>query len=93
MAYYPGYATGKKGVMLGFSMLQLVTSKPKVVAIPEAQPTQPIPCSTVYGISWLLALILMHHSALFVVCAHGIIGYVMKRISAPKLPPSEDVLS
>jgi hypothetical protein len=29
-------------------MLQLVTSEPKVVAIPEAQPTQSLPCSAVF---------------------------------------------
>jgi hypothetical protein len=38
-AYYSRYATEKEGVMLGFLMLQLVTSKPKAIAIPEAQPT------------------------------------------------------
>jgi hypothetical protein len=29
MTYYASYATEKKDVMLGFSMLQLVTSKTK----------------------------------------------------------------
>jgi hypothetical protein len=45
MAYYRRYATKKKGVMLGFSMLQLVTSEPKVVAIPKDQPKLSLPCS------------------------------------------------
>jgi hypothetical protein len=31
--------------MLGFSLLQLVTSEPRAVAIPEAQLTQSLPCS------------------------------------------------
>jgi hypothetical protein len=44
MAYYSRYATGKKGVMLGFSMLQLVTSKPKAVA----PSTQPFLCFVVF---------------------------------------------
>jgi hypothetical protein len=35
MAYYLRYATGKKCVMLGFLMLQLVTSEPEVVDIPK----------------------------------------------------------
>jgi hypothetical protein len=39
MAYYSRYTTEKKGVILGFSMVQLVTSKPEVIDIPEAQPT------------------------------------------------------
>jgi hypothetical protein len=43
MVYYSRYATRKKGVMLGFLMLQLVTSKPKVIDIPEAQPKQSLP--------------------------------------------------
>jgi hypothetical protein len=46
MAYYSRYATIKKGVMLGFSLLQLVTSKPGAVAIPESQPTQSLSCSS-----------------------------------------------
>jgi hypothetical protein len=45
MAYYSRYTTRKKGVMLGFSMLQLVTFNPEASDIPEAQPTQPLPCS------------------------------------------------
>jgi hypothetical protein len=43
--YYSRYVTKKNGVMLRFSLLQLVTSKPKVVDIPEAQPTKSLPCS------------------------------------------------
>jgi hypothetical protein len=45
MAYYSRYVTEKKGVMLVFSLLQLVTFKPKALAIPEAQLTQSLPCS------------------------------------------------
>jgi hypothetical protein len=37
MVYYSRYATGKKGALLGFSLLQLVTSEPTADAIPEAQ--------------------------------------------------------
>jgi hypothetical protein len=37
MAYYSRYTTGKKCVMLVFSLLQLVTSEPEVIDIPEAQ--------------------------------------------------------
>jgi hypothetical protein len=48
MTYYSRYATRRKGVMLGFSLLQLATSKLGVVAIPEAQLTQSLPCSTVF---------------------------------------------
>jgi hypothetical protein len=44
MAYYSRYATRKNCVMLGFSMLQQVTSEPGAVAIPKAQPTQSLPC-------------------------------------------------
>jgi hypothetical protein len=36
MAYYSRYITEKKGVMLGFSLLQQVISEPEVVDIPEA---------------------------------------------------------
>jgi hypothetical protein len=36
MVYYSRYATGKKGVALRISMLQLVTSKPDANNIPEA---------------------------------------------------------
>jgi hypothetical protein len=39
------YATGKKYIMLGFSLLPLVTSELGVIAIPEAQPMQSLPCS------------------------------------------------
>jgi hypothetical protein len=45
MVYYSRYTTGNKCVMLGFSLLQLVTSKPGAVAIPKAQLTQSLPCS------------------------------------------------
>jgi hypothetical protein len=45
MAYYSRYTTGKKGVMLGFSLLQLVISESEAVDIPEAQPKQSLPCS------------------------------------------------
>jgi hypothetical protein len=48
MAYYSRYATGKKGVMLRFSLLQLVTSEREVIAICEAQPTQSLPCFAVF---------------------------------------------
>jgi hypothetical protein len=40
MAYYLRYTTEKKGVMLGFSSLQLVTSESEAINIPEAQPKQ-----------------------------------------------------
>jgi hypothetical protein len=53
MAYYSRYATEKKNVILGFLVLQWDTSKPEAIAIPEAQPTQTLPCS---GTSWFLAL-------------------------------------
>jgi hypothetical protein len=46
--YYLRYATGKKGVMLEFSVQQLVTSEPEVILIPEAQPTQSLPHSVVF---------------------------------------------
>jgi hypothetical protein len=46
MTYYSRYATGKKCGILGFSLLQLVTSKNEVVDIPEAQPMQLLPCSS-----------------------------------------------
>jgi hypothetical protein len=39
LVYYSRYAIGNKGVMLGLSMPQLVTSEPEAVDIPEAQPT------------------------------------------------------
>jgi hypothetical protein len=39
IAHYKRYATKKKGVMLGFLLLQLVTSEPEVIVIPEVQPT------------------------------------------------------
>jgi hypothetical protein len=39
------YATGKKCVMLGFSLLQLVTSESRAIAILKAQLTQSLPCS------------------------------------------------
>jgi hypothetical protein len=45
MAYYSRYVTENKGVMLVFSLLQLVTFKPKALAIPEAQLMQSLPCS------------------------------------------------
>jgi hypothetical protein len=41
-------------------MLQLVTSEPGDVAIPEAQPMQPFLVPQCPGTSWLLALTLMH---------------------------------
>jgi hypothetical protein len=41
-------------------MLQLVTSEPEAVAIPEAQPTQPFLVPQCPSTSWLLALTLMH---------------------------------
>jgi hypothetical protein len=37
MAYYSRYTTGKEGVILGFSLLQLVTSEPQAIDVPEAQ--------------------------------------------------------
>jgi hypothetical protein len=40
MAYYSRYAIKKKGVMFGFSLLQLVTSEPGAIDIPKAQLTQ-----------------------------------------------------
>jgi hypothetical protein len=40
MAYYSKYAIRKKGVMFGFSLLQLVTSEPGAIDIHEAQLTQ-----------------------------------------------------
>jgi hypothetical protein len=43
MTYYSRYATGKKDIMLGFSLLQLVTSEPRDVAILEAQLKQSLP--------------------------------------------------
>jgi hypothetical protein len=46
-------------------MLQLVTSEPGVIAIPEAQPTQPFLVLQCPGTSWLLALTLMHPPAFF----------------------------
>jgi hypothetical protein len=46
-------------------MLQLVTSKPGAVAIPEAQPTQPFLVPQCPGTSWLLALTFMHLPAFF----------------------------
>jgi hypothetical protein len=45
VAYYSRYATEKKGVMLGFSLLQLVTSELEAIDIPEAQSKQSLPCS------------------------------------------------
>jgi hypothetical protein len=45
MAYYSRYITRKKCVMLGFSLLQLVTFELGAIAISEAQPTQSLPCS------------------------------------------------
>jgi hypothetical protein len=63
MTYYLRYTTRKKCVMLEFSLLELVTSEPRVVAIPEAPPTQPLPCSfhapttwhTIWVRSWAFA--------------------------------------
>jgi hypothetical protein len=46
MAYYSRYATRKKGVILGFSLLQLVTFEPRDIAILKAQPRQSLPCSS-----------------------------------------------
>jgi hypothetical protein len=46
-------------------MLQLVTSEPGAVAIPEAQSTQPLLVPQCPGTSWLLALTLMHPPAFF----------------------------
>jgi hypothetical protein len=43
MAYCSRYATGKKYIMLGFSLLKLVTSEPSVIAIPENQVKQLLP--------------------------------------------------
>jgi hypothetical protein len=40
MAYYSRYAIRKKGVMFGFSLLQLVTSEPGAIDIHEVQLTQ-----------------------------------------------------
>jgi hypothetical protein len=42
--YYSRYTTGKKGVMFGLSLLQLVTFEHEVVDIPGAQPKQSLPC-------------------------------------------------
>jgi hypothetical protein len=44
MAHYSRYATGKECVMLGFSLLQLITFEPEAVDIPKAQPKQSLPC-------------------------------------------------
>jgi hypothetical protein len=52
ISYYSRYATKKKCVMLGFSLLQLVTSKPRAIAIPEAQPTQSLPYSFHVPATW-----------------------------------------
>jgi hypothetical protein len=46
MAYYSRYAIGNNDVMLGFSLVQLVTSELGDIAIPAAQPT--LPCSAVF---------------------------------------------
>jgi hypothetical protein len=46
-------------------MMQLVTSKPGAIAIPEAQPMQPFLVLHCPGTSWLLALTLMHPPAFF----------------------------
>jgi hypothetical protein len=43
MAYYLRYATRKKSVMLGFSLLQLVTSEHEGVDVPEAQLKKSLP--------------------------------------------------
>jgi hypothetical protein len=43
MAYYLRYATRKKNVMLGFSLLQLVTSEHEGVDVPEAQLKKSLP--------------------------------------------------
>jgi hypothetical protein len=41
---------------------------------------------------WLLVLILMHPPTILIIdCAHGITGRALKRISALKFQPSEDV--
>jgi hypothetical protein len=92
MAYYMRYTTRKKGLMLGFSMLQLVTSEPKAVAIPEAQPTQSLPCSCSVPAHlgywhWFPCTRLPSsgHSA------HDIVGRALKLILTSKFPPSEDV--
>jgi hypothetical protein len=45
MAYYSRYTTEKKDVMLRFSLLSLVTSKPRGVAIIETQLKQSLSCS------------------------------------------------
>jgi hypothetical protein len=45
MEYYSRYATGKKGVIFGFSLLQLVSSEPKAIDTPETQPKQSLPWS------------------------------------------------
>jgi hypothetical protein len=68
--YYSRYTTGKKGLMHGFSMLQLVTSEPRAAAIPEAQPTQPFLVPQCPGTSWLLALTLMHPPIFFWLIEH-----------------------
>jgi hypothetical protein len=52
ISYYLRYAIRKKGVMLGFSLLQLVTSEPKVIDIPEAQPKQSLPQSFHVPATW-----------------------------------------
>jgi hypothetical protein len=46
-------------------MLQLVTSEPRVIAIPRAQPTQPFLVPQCPSTSWLLALTLMHPPTFF----------------------------
>jgi hypothetical protein len=52
MVYYSRYATGTKGGMLGFSLLQLVTFEPEVRYIPDAQPKQLLPCSSLVPATW-----------------------------------------
>jgi hypothetical protein len=51
-------------------MLQLVTYEPGVVAIPEAQSTQPFLVPQCHNTSWLLALTLMHPPAFFWLIVH-----------------------
>jgi hypothetical protein len=72
MVYYSRYATAKKGVMLGFSRLQLVTSEPEDCWFPKAQPTQSLPClfqlysiASVYPTPTKCVYVFDHHLSTF----------------------------
>jgi hypothetical protein len=90
MAYYSRYATGKKGLMLEFLMLQLVTSKLGAVAIPKAQPMQSLPGFTVFRHT-LAASIDSHAPTCFSFAdgAHSIPDHTLTSISTLKFPPQK----